>query len=66
MANALLEIETLDGDQLKELIGRVVPLSIDLDSTFSGTRDNGANSEKSEVPQSMSPGTNMPPPLPSS
>jgi cell division protease FtsH len=67
MANALLEIETLDGDQLKELLGRVVPLSIDLDSTFSASaRDNGANSEKSEVPQSMNPGTNMPPPLPSS
>jgi hypothetical protein len=45
----------------------VVPLSIDLDSTFSASaRDNGANSEKSEVPQSMNPGTNMPPPLPSS
>jgi cell division protease FtsH len=67
MANALLEIETLDGDQLKELLARVVPLSIDLDSTFSASaRDNGANSEKSEVPQSMNPGTNMPPPLPSS
>jgi cell division protease FtsH len=67
MANALLEIETLDGDQLKDLLGRVVPLSIDLDSTFSASaRDNGANSEKSEVPQSMNPGTNMPPPLPSS
>jgi cell division protease FtsH len=67
MANALLEIETLDGDQLKELLARVVPLSIDLDSTFSASaRDNGANSDKSEVPQSMNPGTNMPPPLPSS
>ncbi|NJL33788.1 MAG: ATP-dependent zinc metalloprotease FtsH, partial [Chloroflexaceae bacterium] len=32
MANALLELETLDGEQLKELLDRVVPLSVELDS----------------------------------
>jgi cell division protease FtsH len=38
MANALLELETLEGEQLAELIKRVVPLTIDLKR-----RDNGVD-----------------------
>jgi cell division protease FtsH len=63
MSNALVEIETLEGDQLKELINRVVPLSIHLDSTY------GENGRKQEVSQQqpgpVNPGSNIPP-LPSS
>jgi cell division protease FtsH len=63
MSNALVEIETLEGEQLKELINRVVPLSIHLDSTY------GENGRKHEVPQQqpgpVNPGSNIPP-LPSS
>ncbi|MCG8352967.1 MAG: ATP-dependent zinc metalloprotease FtsH [Chloroflexales bacterium] len=37
MANALLELETLEGEQLAELINRVVPLTIDLKRRDNGT-----------------------------
>ncbi len=71
MANALVEIETLDGAQLKELLDRVVPLSIEVKSSFqeqSSQKGAEAGDDKSEVPQSgqRNPGANMPPPLPSS
>ncbi|NNJ10361.1 ATP-dependent metallopeptidase FtsH/Yme1/Tma family protein [Chloroflexales bacterium ZM16-3] len=39
MANALLEFESLDGEQLAELLGRVKPLTIDM------TRDSGSQNQ---------------------
>jgi cell division protease FtsH len=76
MANALIEIETLEGEQLKELLGRVIPLSIDLESNNGRETTGGKDTDKSdEVPSSsetgessgmMHPGSNTPPPLPSS
>jgi cell division protease FtsH len=64
MSNALVEVETLEGDELKELLNQVVTLSIELDSRY---RDNGSDKGRGEVPQPgvANPG-NVPPPLPSS
>ncbi len=57
MANALLEVETLDGERLKELLNRVVQLSINLDGKENGSKLDG------NVTASSS-GDKMNPPLP--
>jgi len=49
MANALLEYETLDGEQLEELIRRVKPLALDL----SKSAQNGRAGEHSTQPDQM-------------
>jgi cell division protease FtsH len=72
MANSLIEIETLEGDQLKELLGRVLPLSINFDSEgVAGERErqrekskDTGESQPSSQQEAMTP--RMPPPLPSS
>jgi cell division protease FtsH len=49
MANGLLEFETIDGEQLLELIARVAPLSLDLHG-----RENGKHEEPPPVSGSSS------------
>jgi cell division protease FtsH len=73
MANALVDVETLEGAQLKELLNRVVPLSIDFDSRYESakTKNGKARSDSdsdasANQPASDVPGHRMPPPLPSS
>ncbi len=73
MANALIEIETLEGEQLRSLLNRVVALSIDFDSRYEKEREKSKVRERSETqtphassaPSDMMP-QRMPPPLPSS
>lgn len=63
MANALIEYETLDGEQLEELIRRVKPLALDLSKT-GGTTPNGRSSDRSAQPDAPQMGLGGPNPLP--
>jgi len=55
MANVLLEFETIDGEQLAELMGRVKPLTIDM------TRDSGSQNQNASQPSLSGPGPNAMP-----
>jgi cell division protease FtsH len=73
MANALVDVETLEGTQLKELLNRVVPLSIDFDSRYESTsvkngkgKNDGDGDASANQPAPDVSGRHMPPPLPSS
>jgi len=61
MANALLEYETLDGEQLEELIRRVKPLALDLSKSSTPNGRTGERSTQPDAPQMGLGGTN---PLP--
>ncbi|MBC8078182.1 MAG: ATP-dependent zinc metalloprotease FtsH, partial [Chloroflexales bacterium] len=50
MANVLIEHETVEGEQLQEMLGRVVPLSISLGLERDAARANG-NGSQELVPQ---------------
>ncbi len=55
MANVLLEFETIDGEQLAELMGRVKPLTIDM------TRDSGSQNQNASQPSRSGTGPNAMP-----
>lgn len=65
MANALLEVETLEGAQLRELLSRVEPLSIDIDSRMHTFEKQFKQNTPPSAPGGMLPGGGTPP-LPAS